>query len=394
MRVIAAGTFDPRFSRNRRLDALLQAAGHDVAVCRVDLWGRDRHEVLSRHKLKTFARATIAYPRLMLRFLSVPRGDVVLVQHPGWFDMLVLRPLARVRGMPILFDMFISLSDTVVSDRRMTSPTSLLARFCRLVDRMSLRGADRVLADTPVQADFYARLARIPRTRIGVLWVGAEDGVFKPVDGAAVQPDRVLFYGSFIPLHGLPTIIRAAKTLESDGTIFRVIGTGQERGAVDALIAELQPTNIERVDHVELHQLPGEIASSAVCLGVFGTSEKASRVVPHKVYECTAVGRPVITGDTPGIRSAFDETQLSMVEPGDADALAREISRLLADTETREKLAAAGRARYEEAFATDALTQVLEAELRAALSARSPARGRPAPPPAEPGERAATRSEP
>jgi glycosyltransferase involved in cell wall biosynthesis len=370
MRVIAAGTFDPAFSRNRRLHALLQRGGHEVVMCQVNLWGRDRHDVLRQQKAATIRRAVMAYPALVWKFLRTPRGDVVLVQHPGWFDVPVIAVLARLRGMPVLFDMFISLSDTVVSDRKMTSEHSMLAAFCRFIDRLSLRWADRVIADTPAQADFYARLGRIPRARIGVVWVGAEGTVFHPVQGPHVQPRRVLFYGSYIPLHGLPTVVRAAKRLEEDGVMFRIIGNGQERATVDDLIAELRPTNVELVERVALDALPDEIASSAVCLGIFGTSDKARRVVPHKVYECVAVGRPVITGDTEGMHSAFDPKQVAMVEPGNADALAREIQRLLVDPPARETLAAAGHARYGEAFAEGPLTQLLDEEMTRVLEVR------------------------
>jgi glycosyltransferase involved in cell wall biosynthesis len=370
MRVIAAGTFDPSFSRNRRLHALLRSGGHEVVMCQVDLWGRDRHDVLRDQKAATIRRAVMAYPALVWKFLRMARGDVVLVQHPGWFDMPLLAVLARLRGMPIVFDMFISLSDTVVSDRKMTSERSPLAAFCRFVDRLSLRSADRVIADTPAQADFYARLGGISRERIGVVWVGADGEVFHPVQGPHVQPRRVLFYGSYIPLHGLPTVVRAAKVLEGAGVTFRIIGNGQERATVDALIADLRPTNIELVDRVPLDALPDEIASSAVCLGIFGTSDKARRVVPHKVYECVAVGRPVVSGDTDGLRTAFDSTQIAMVEPGDAGALACEIQRLLDDAQARETLAATGHARYVEAFAELPLTRVLDEQMKQVLGER------------------------
>ena len=69
-----------------------------------------------------------------------------------------------------------------------------------------------------------------------------------------------------------------------------------------ALIEKLQPTNIEMVGRLPLAQIPLEIASATLCLGVFGTTDKARRVVPNKVFECVAVGRPVVTGDTPAIR--------------------------------------------------------------------------------------------
>ena len=41
-----------------------------------------------------------------------------------------------------------------------------------------------------------------------------------------------------------------------------------------------------------LEDLHGEICAAGICLGIFGTSAKADRVVPFKVFECLAMGRP------------------------------------------------------------------------------------------------------
>src|SRR5581483_5008572 len=180
-RVMAAGTFDPEFGRNRRLCNLLERAGHEVVECRVDLWPREKYAIASEGKITAVRRAVLAYPRLVWRFLRAPRADAVLVMYPGWFDMLVLGVLARLRRMPVLFDIFVSFSDTIVSDRKIVGERSFAARVCRTVDRLSLHLARRVIADTPLHADFFAQLGHIDRDRIGVVPVGAEDDLFHPL---------------------------------------------------------------------------------------------------------------------------------------------------------------------------------------------------------------------
>ena len=369
-RVIVAGTYDPDFGRNRRLLALLDAAGHDVVRCHVALWRGARYEIPNRRLISTVARAAAAYPKLVWRFSRSPRGDVVVVLYPGWFDVVVLAPLARMRPMPVLFDPFISVSDTVVSDRALVGRGSVLGRLVRAVDRASLRAARRVIADTPSHADFYADLARISRERVGVVWVGADDDVFRPRPHVEPGSRRVLFYGTFIKLHGIDVIVRAAKLLEANDVEVRIIGTGQEEERVAELLAELRPANVRRIDHVSRDLLAVEIAAATLCLGIFGTTAKARRVVPNKVFECVAVGRPVITADTEGIRSAFTDDEIAMVPPGDPEALADEIRRLLANPGPRERMAFAARQHYLEEYATDSLTRDLNAEIEATLRPR------------------------
>ena len=368
-RVIAAGTFDPDFGRNRRLISLLEAAGHEIVICQADLYGSVKYDIVQQGKIGMLARSLVAYPRLLWRFATMPRADAALVMYPGWFDMIMLGVVARVRRIPVVFDIYISLSDTIVGDRRLASGGSIIGRLSRLVDRLSIRSADRVLADTPEHAELYARLGGISRDRIGVVWVGADDEVFRPRPEIEPAARRVLFYGNFIKLHGVDVIVRAAKLLEGDGIEFRIIGTGQELENIERLIEELDTSNIELVGRVPLTELPAEIAAATVCCGIFGVSAKAGRVVPNKVFECAAVGRPVVTGDTPAMRRAFTGAEVALVSPGDADALARAIRELLADPDQREAMAAAAHRHYLAEYAGGSLTRQLEDDFRAAIQA-------------------------
>ncbi len=365
-RVVFAGTFDREFNRNKRLRQFLEGAGHDVELCQVDVWGSDRYEIPNQRKAKMLARVLVAYPLLAWRFLRTRKPDAVLVGYPGWFDMFVIGPLARLRRVPVIFDPFISLSDTVVSDRKLAARSSLIGRVTVLVDKLSLRLATRVLADTPQHAAFYASLARIPRERIGVMWIGAQDDLFvpRPVEPA---PRLVVFHGTFIALQGIDTIIRAGALLADDDISVRVVGAGQEQPMVDALMFELQPANVELVGRLPLEEIPGEIARATVCLGIFGTSDKVQRVIPNKVFECVAMGRPVISADTPAMREAFSADEIALVPAGDPHALADAVRRLVADAETREKCAAAAHEHYLAAYATEPLTRLLDVQLQQVL---------------------------
>ena len=107
-----------------------------------------------------------------------------------------------------------------------------------------------------------------------------------------------------------------------------------------------------------LDQVPREIAAGSLCLGIFGTSAKAGRVVPNKLFECLAVGRPIVTADTAAIREAFTD-EVAVVPPGDAPALAEKIRDLLRQPGHLEALAARGHARFVEQFSAQALGRML-----------------------------------
>jgi glycosyltransferase involved in cell wall biosynthesis len=116
-----------------------------------------------------------------------------------------------------------------------------------------------------------------------------------------------------------------------------------------------------------LSDLPGHIAESSLCLGIFGDSDKAGRVVPHKLYECLAMGRPVVTRDGPAIRSLFSEDEVVTVPPADPRALAGAIRELLDDPDRRERIARSGLSSYRARFHEDRLARSLQLGLRGAL---------------------------
>jgi glycosyltransferase involved in cell wall biosynthesis len=95
-------------------------------------------------------------------------------------------------------------------------------------------------------------------------------------------------------------------------------------------------------------QLPQALAAAGCALGIFGTSAKAQRVIPNKVFQALACGAPVVTGDTVAARELLaDGEDALLVPPGDPAALAAAVRRLADGDGVAARLAAAGRATYE-----------------------------------------------
>ncbi|MGZ4393540.1 MAG: hypothetical protein ACXVRK_15700, partial [Gaiellaceae bacterium] len=115
-RVAVVGTFDPSYSRNRILLAVLERAGISVDVTSFDLWGSDRHTIVNRPKLGLALRAAGIFPRLAWRLLRAPRPNAYLVLYPGQLDMPLVGAIAWLRRVPTIFDIFISLHETIAGD--------------------------------------------------------------------------------------------------------------------------------------------------------------------------------------------------------------------------------------------------------------------------------------
>ncbi len=317
----------------------LRGAGVEVVERHEPVWEGTREAW--RAGPTTALRLARAELRLLRR--ASKRYDAVIVGYPGHFDLPAARRAAR--GAPVLFNPLVSLADTLVSDRARFRTGSLAARALSFVDRRALRAADVVVADTEQHARFFADLADLER--VEVCFVGAEERVFRPGSFGAFT--HALFVGKLIPLHGLETILDAARLAPE--LPFRIVGTGQ----LDEVMAN-RPANVEWVSWVEYERLGGELHAAGAALGIFGSSEKAARVIPNKAFQALACATPLVTADTPAARELLvDGESALLVPPGDAQALADALRRLALDDALRAHVAAGGLAAYRRHASEDVL---------------------------------------
>jgi glycosyltransferase involved in cell wall biosynthesis len=366
MRVLWTGTFDPDFSRNRKLARLMDLSGIRWRVIREDVWASDRIALASRPSVLVAVRALLGYPKLLIRLLLAPAPDLYLVSYPGWLDVPIVRLVASLKSKPLVFDPFLSLFDTMISDRGLHRAGSMVARLATAADRWSLRLSDVVIADTEPQLAFYRQMAGALRSDGAVIPVGADDELFAPRSDHTSEPDLVLYYGKLIPLHGVGTIVEAAAIVEKDGIQTVMIGDGPDRHVVEEAIARTG-VGVERHGMIPIEELPEHLARAGICLGVFGDSEKAGRVIPHKAYEAMATRRPVITREGPAVSSMFSEDEVVTVPAGDPTALADAIRTLATDADRRRRIADGGyeayRSRFHEIPLAAGLLEVFETAL-------------------------------
>jgi glycosyltransferase involved in cell wall biosynthesis len=299
----------------------------------------ERHESVwegRRDAWRAGALTALRLGRAELRLARRLHGefDAALVGYPGQLDVFAVR--RALPGTPMILNPLVSLSDTLVDDRGRFRARSLPARALRALDRRAFGAADVTVADTGAHAELFSALGA---RRVEVVPVGAEERIFHPPWRPAAE-QRVLFVGKLIPLHGLDVILAAARSLPD--VRFRVVGDGQLGAQL-----ERRPPNVDWVRWVEYEQLGDEYRTAACALGIFGTSPKAARVIPNKAYQALACGTPLVTADTPAVRELLaDGESARLVPPGDAEALAHALRRLLEDDEHRAVLAEAGLAAY------------------------------------------------
>ena len=340
------GTYERDYPRARVLVQGLREIGVEVVEHHRAVWERRRHKAGAFLRPGPLARAGLGYARawggLAREVSHEGRVDAVVAGYPAQPDAVPAWCVARARGVPLVVDMMISLADTLGGDRGRADRATVAALAG--IDRLSLRLADLVLADTAAGADWLAGRFGVPRGRIAVVPVGAEPDRFPCVPEPA-GPPCALFYGKLAPLHGVATVLEAARAPSSPP--LRLIGDGQLGPWLEAELAREPPAGLTWERWVPYEELGAAVAGAAICLGVFGTSAKAARVVPNKVWQAMAAGRPVVTADTPGAREELEDGRTALlVPPGDAPALAGALARLAGDRALRASIGSAARAAY------------------------------------------------
>jgi glycosyltransferase involved in cell wall biosynthesis len=346
VRVLYFGTYERGYPRNAQVISCLRRAGVEVVEHHASVWERRRHK-WSLGAAAAAARVAGAQVRLLAGGPRVRgRFDVVIVGYPGHFDLPAARLLAR--GRPVVFNPLVSLHETLVQDRGRFAATSPAARMLRGLDRFALRHADLVVADTAQNARFLTGLADLPDERVAVCLVGAEERLFRP-GWSPPEAFQALFVGKLIPLHGLETILAAARLAPE--IPFRVVGSGQ----LDGLLND-RPANVDWVEWVDYERLPAALHGAGCALGVFGNSGKAARVIPNKAFQALACGTPLVTADTPAARELLrDGESALLVPPGDPAALAAAVRRLATDGDLARRVGDGGLEAYRSQASEDVL---------------------------------------
>lgn len=379
LRVCYFGTYRANYSRNQIMIAGLRQNGVEVIECHETLWHgiEDRVQAASGGWLRPrfWLRVLGAYARLVARFFRVGDFDVLVTGYPGQLDVFLARLLSWIKGKPLAWDVFMSIY-LIALERRLDRRSRLSLALLRRLEWLALRLPDRLIQDTASYVDWFGQTHGIPPDRFRLVPTGADDRVFRPLPPPPEGgPFRVVYYGTFIPNHGVPYIVEAARLLQDDPEIcFELAGDGPEREQAERLARGYGLQNLTFTGWLDKPALTARIARAQVCLGAFGDTPQSLMTVQNKVYEGLAMARPVVTGDSPAVRRVFEPGQnILLCDRQDPASLAAALRRLKQQPELRKRLAEQGYRLFAEKYALQPLGALYAAHLREVSRRSAPA---------------------
>lgn len=351
MKVLHFGTCDPAWVRNRIIKKGLKENKVEVIGC---------SDFVHRGVRKIWLR----YPNLIKRYKS--SYDVMIVGNPGHGDIPLAKLLTTINAKPLVFDALISVYEAVL-DRKLVKKDSLKSKFYFYIDKLSYIMSDLVLLDTNEHINYFHKEFSIEKKKFKRIFVGTDDAIFYPRKiNKKDDTFIVTFHGTFIPLHGIQYIIRAAKLLERHKDIkFEIMGYGQMYNEIVNLSQKLSVKNVTFKKSVSYEELPNFIARGDVGLGIFRNTPKARRVIPTKVSDILAMGKPLITGASPAIKEAgiSDRKNALLVEMANPKAIADKILELKEGNALRDKISKNGYKLFKKNFTPKVIGSNLKKEL-------------------------------
>jgi glycosyltransferase involved in cell wall biosynthesis len=239
-------------------------------------------------------------------------------------------------------------------------------------------GVDRYLAVSKVIRDVLVADG-VKASRVGVVHSGVDPDRFREASASWRGPFLAeLDLGPGTPIvgtvaalashKGIEHLIDAAATLaERRGCAFAVAGEGSLRAELEARIAG---RGLER--RFRLLGFQERVGDFLAGLDVFAFPSVAEGL-GTSLLDALALERPSIASRAGGIPEIIQDGENGLLSPpGDADALAGGIERLLDDPELARRLGAAGRRTVLERFSVDAMVEKTLAAYHEVIARRRP----------------------
>ncbi|MHC1709799.1 MAG: glycosyltransferase [Methanomassiliicoccales archaeon] len=293
----------------------------NLAVKNASVFSKKTHfddvkKVIPKGNVKVIRPAFIRMP--ILNYLSIPvshyaeiRNEIVrnrpdAVIGFGIINTFILSALARRFDIPFFYYMIDELDELI--------PIKQLRWIGRSLIHFSVSNAKAVIVTNQGLLE-YAKQMGARSEQLTMISHGVDPTMFDGVDGRAVreelgfkEDDVVLFFmGWLYDFSGLNIV---ADQIVSSGGNFKLLIVG--KGEMSSLLNEKAEMNgnLVLIDWMPFSEMPKFIKASDVCILPFIENEITRNIVPIKIIEYLAAGKPVISTALPGIVQEFGDDGL------------------------------------------------------------------------------------
>ncbi|MBI3663815.1 MAG: glycosyltransferase family 4 protein [Acidobacteria bacterium] len=276
--------------------------------------------------------------------LRIRRPDVVVATSPQLLCAVAGHLLARRFRCPMVMEVRDLWPESLVAVGASRHSSPLVTGLERLACGLYRRASHVVTITEAQRAAIVAD--GVPAAQVSVIPNGVDAAFLEPAAARCTDGQFVVTYiGTLGMAHKLETLLEAAKLLRGDARIeFRIVGEGARREALEARTKELGLTNVHFAGERPRDEVPRWIAESDACAVLLRRTDVFLTVVPSKMLEIMAVGRPIILGVDGEARALLERACAGLViQPESAEQLAAAIRRLQGEPALARQLGENGR---------------------------------------------------
>jgi glycosyltransferase involved in cell wall biosynthesis len=297
--------------------------------------------------------------------LRLPRPDVVIATSPQFFCGWAGVWASRLKRAPLVLEVRDIWPESIEAVGALRNRG--LLRFLEFLERRMYRAAREIVTvGNGYRDNLLGKVAG--ERRISVITNGVDLARFAPAPPNAPLLRKWDLEGKFVcsylgtigMAHGLEVVLGAARRLQAQGRDdirFVLAGDGAARRQ---LIEAAQDAGLNHMvvfpGRLSREEAPELLASSHASLVHLKKCELFTTVIPSKIFETMAMGRPIIMGVEGESRDIVLEAGAGLpMEPNCPDSLVSCVTRLADDPMLLHSLGQAGRRSVAERFSRDVL---------------------------------------
>ncbi|MEM7333473.1 MAG: glycosyltransferase [Chloroflexota bacterium] len=313
----------------------------------------------------------LKYIEVFLKLIKIrlsKKPDIYILGFRGYEHFWIIKLLTL--GKPLVYDHMMSPYDSLVFEKRTVKEKSALAKIIHRYEQSLLNSATITLTDSTLHSQFLGETFTVSQNKFVDIPVGADEIKFFPM--GAEKPESIseklsiLFYGSFLPLHGVPLILEVAKRVQDLPITFDMIGGN--RLNLDWFFDDIKKHGLKNVSHtswVDYDLLPQRIGMANLCIGgPLGNTGQSSRIITGKTYQFLAMGKPTIVGDVQLAHPFVNQTNCLLIPQGNRDALEAAIRWAFEHQSQLPQIGENGRKIFQAHFSTKHISQRLDTLLQ------------------------------
>lgn len=289
-----------------------------------------------------------------VRGAFLERPDVVIGTSPPLPIAVAGYNVARVKRVPFIFEVR-DLWPESLEGVGLGAEHSRIYKVVASIVRFLYKHSDHIVVVTPAFKDYLNSVWGVPMEKMSIVVNGVETQRFAPAPrdpeilrGFGVPDGKFIaaYIGTMGMAHGLETVLEVAQQLQrtSPEILLLLVGEGGNREELVRIAAERKLTNVIFTGQQPREKIPAIINSSDVCLALLKDQEVFKTVIPTKMLEFMACGRPVVLGVGGQAERILREADAGIsVEAENPAAIAEAIRTMSTNPELRTRFGCNGR---------------------------------------------------